>query len=95
MIVGVGLGGSFERACYLAKKALMRPLGTPNAKPHLAQLEKDLLDAVNRTGVGPMGLGGIKTAMAVHVEAYSCHITSLPVAVNLDCHSHRHRHVEL
>jgi fumarate hydratase subunit alpha len=95
VIVGVGLGGSFERACYLAKKALMRPLGTPNAKPHLAQLEKDLLDAVNRTGVGPMGLGGIKTAMAVHVEAYSCHITSLPVAVNLDCHSHRHRHVEL
>jgi fumarate hydratase subunit alpha len=95
VIVGVGLGGSFERACYLAKKALMRPLGTPNAKPHLAQLEKDLLDAVNRTGIGPMGLGGIKTAMAVHVEAYACHITSLPVAVNLDCHSHRHRHMEL
>jgi len=95
VIVGVGLGGSFERACYLAKKALMRPLGTENPKPHLAQLEKELLDAVNRTGVGPMGLGGIKTAMAVHVESYACHITSLPVAVNLDCHSHRHREIEI
>ena len=95
VIVGVGLGGSFERSCYLAKKALMRPLGTANNEPHLAELEKDLLEAVNRTGVGPMGLGGIKTAMAVHVEAYSCHITSLPVAVNLDCHSHRHREVEI
>jgi fumarate hydratase subunit alpha len=91
LVVGVGLGGSFERACYLSKKALLRPLGQPNAKPHLAELEKDLLEAVNRTGVGPLGLGGIKTAMAVHVEAFACHITSLPVAVNLDCHSHRHR----
>jgi fumarate hydratase subunit alpha len=95
VLVGVGLGGSFERACCLAKKALLRPLGQPHPKPHLAELERDLLEAVNRTGVGPLGLGGIKTAMAVHVEAFACHITSLPVAVNLDCHSHRHRETEL
>jgi fumarate hydratase subunit alpha len=95
VLVGVGLGGSFERACCLAKKALLRPLGQPHPKPHLAELERDLLEAVNRTGVGPLGLGGTKTAMAVHVEAFACHITSLPVAVNLDCHSHRHRETEL
>ena len=95
VLVGVGLGGSFERACYLAKKALLRPLGQPHPKPHLAELERDLLEAVNRTGVGPLGLGGTKTAMAVHVEAFACHITSLPVAVNLDCHSHRHREAVL
>jgi fumarate hydratase subunit alpha len=90
LVVGLGLGGSFERACLLAKKALFRPLGEPNPKPHLAELERELLDAVNRTGVGPLGLGGVVTALAVHVEAAACHITSLPVAVNVDCHSHRH-----
>jgi fumarate hydratase subunit alpha len=95
LVIGVGLGGSFERACYLAKKALFRPLGEPSPRPHLAQLEADLLEAVNRTGVGPLGLGGTRTALAVHVEAAACHIASLPVAVNLDCHSHRHREVVL
>ena len=95
LVIGVGLGGSFERACLLAKKALFRPLGEPNAKPHLAELERELLEAANQTGVGPLGLGGTCTALAVHVEAGPCHIASLPVAVNLDCHSHRHEEAVL
>lgn len=95
VVVGVGLGGSFERACWLAKKALFRPLSQPHPQPHLAALERDLLEAINRTGVGPLGLGGTRTAMAVHVEAFACHLTSLPVAVNVDCHSHRHREMVL
>jgi fumarate hydratase subunit alpha len=90
LVVGVGLGGTFERTCLLAKRALFRPLGEANPRPHLAELERELLEAVNRTGVGPIGLGGTQTALAVQVESAPCHIASLPVAVNLDCHSHRH-----
>lgn len=95
VVVGVGLGGTFEKAALLAKKALFRPLGKPSPHEHLADLERELLDAINRTGVGPMGMGGTRTAMAVHVEAFPCHIASLPVAVNLDCHSHRHMEAEI
>jgi fumarate hydratase subunit alpha len=95
LVIGVGLGGNMEHAAFLAKKALLRPLGRPNPQAHLAELENAILTAANRTGVGPMGLGGIRTALAAHVEAAPCHIASLPVAVNFDCHSHRHREVIL
>lgn len=90
VIVGVGLGGNFEWAALLAKEALLRPLGDPAPDPADAELERELLEKINATGVGPMGLGGAVTALAVHVAAHPCHIASLPVAVNLDCHSHRH-----
>ncbi len=89
LVVGVGLGGTMEKAAMLAKVALFRPVGEPNPEPHLAQLERDLLADVQATGVGPAGLGGDTTALAVHVEAYATHITSLPVAVNLSCHALR------
>lgn len=95
IVVGVGVGGTFERAAFLSKKALLRDLGKPNPASHLAELEQEILKAVNETGVGPMGLGGVCTAMAVHVEVAPCHIASLPVAVNMDCHSHRHRETVL
>ncbi|MGQ9732681.1 MAG: fumarate hydratase [Candidatus Zipacnadales bacterium] len=96
LILGIGLGGSFEQAALLAKRAaILRPLGEANADPELAALEADILAAVNTTGVGPMGLGGDTTALAVHVESYPCHIASLPVAVNVQCHSARHWTVEL
>jgi fumarate hydratase subunit alpha len=90
LVVGVGIGGNFEAAPMLAKKALLRPLGEPSPIPHLAELEREILSRVNATGIGPAGLGGLTTALAVHVEAAPCHIASLPVAVNLDCHAHRH-----
>jgi fumarate hydratase subunit alpha len=89
------LGGNFELAAMLAKEALMRPLGDPATHPEDAALEKELLEKVNATGVGPMGLGGAVTALAVHVASHPCHIAALPVAVNLDCHSHRHAECEI
>jgi fumarate hydratase subunit alpha len=89
LIVGVGIGGPFERAALLAKKALTRPTGAPNPDPQLAQLEAELLDAINATGIGPAGYGGRVTALAVHIESFPTHIAAFPVAVNLDCHSHR------
>jgi fumarate hydratase subunit alpha len=89
LIVGVGIGGPFERAALLAKKALTRPTGEPNPNPQLAQLEAELLDAINATGIGPAGYGGRVTALAVHIESFPTHIAAFPVAVNLDCHSHR------
>jgi len=96
LILGVGLGGSFEQAAILAKRAaILRPLGQPSPDPDLAALEGELLEAINATGVGPMGLGGRTTALAVHVESYPCHIASLPLALNVQCHSARHRTVEL
>lgn len=95
LVVGVGIGGSMERAAYLAKKALMRKVGEPNPDPEIAKLEKELLTVINDTGVGPMGYGGRVTALAVHVLAQPCHIASLPVAVNINCHSHRHAEVIL
>lgn len=95
VIVGIGLGGSFEGVAYLAKKALMRPLGKPNPQPHLAQLERDLLEEINHLGIGPQGLGGKITALAVHIESYPTHIAALPVAVNLNCSAPRRAQVVL
>jgi fumarate hydratase subunit alpha len=95
LIVGVGLGGTLDKACILAKKAALMPIGAPSGNPVDRDLEERLLEAVNDTGIGPAGLGGRVTALAVHVESYPCHIGSLPVAVNLQCHAARHRTVEL
>jgi len=95
LIVGVGLGGTLERACLLAKRASLMPIGAPSGNPVDRKLEAKLLKAVNDTGVGPAGLGGRVTALAVHVESFPCHIGSLPVAVNLQCHAVRHAEVEL
>jgi fumarate hydratase subunit alpha len=95
LTVGVGIGGPFERAALLAKKALTRPSGEPNPIPEIAKLERELLDAINATGIGPAGYGGTVTALAVHVESFPTHIAAFPVAVNLDCHSHRTSSIEL
>jgi fumarate hydratase subunit alpha len=95
VVIGVGIGGDFEKAALLAKKALLRPVGSPNAKLDLASLEEMLLKTVNKTGIGPEGLGGKVTAMAVHVESFPCHIASLPVAVNINCHAARHKTIIL
>lgn len=90
VIVGVGLGGTLEMAALLSKKALLRKVGSASPEPIDARLERRLLVAVNETGIGPAGLGGRVTALAVHVESHSCHIASLPVAVTLQCHAARH-----
>ncbi len=90
-IVGVGIGGNFELSCLLSKKALLRDLGSKNNDEFYAQLEIDLLSKINALGLGPQGLGGDTTALAVLIETAACHITSLPVAVNIECHSHRHK----
>jgi fumarate hydratase subunit alpha len=95
VVVGVGLGGTFEKAALLAKEALLRPLGQAAEDAEDAALEAELLDRINAAGAGPMGLGGASTALAVHLASHPCHIASLPVAVNLDCHSHRHAEVRL
>jgi len=95
VVVGVGLGGTFDQCCMLAKKALLREIGEKNTDPFYAQLEAELLDDINKLGIGPMGLGGRTTAVAVHIETLPCHITSLPVAVNMDCHAHRQKSVVL
>jgi len=95
LIVGVGLGGTFERAALLSKRALLRTVGQPNRQPSLAELEADLLRRINDLGIGPAGFGGRVTALAVHVEVHPTHIASLPVAINLDCHSHRSGRVVL
>ena len=94
-IVGVGVGGTFEKAAFLAKKALLRKVGTPNPDPEYAALEHEILDRINASGVGAQGLGGDVTALAVHIENFPCHIASLPVAVNLNCHAARHAGFEL
>jgi fumarate hydratase subunit alpha len=95
VVIGVGIGGSFDKAALLAKKALLRPVGSPNPKLELARLEETLLKAVNKTGIGPEGFGGMVTAMAVHIESFPCHIASLPVAVNINCHAARHKTIIL
>ena len=89
-IVGVGIGGNFERSALLAKKALLRPLGTGNPDPELGEMEDELLKEINKTGIGPQGLGGRVTSLAVHVLMMPCHIASLPLAVNIQCHASRH-----
>jgi fumarate hydratase subunit alpha len=95
LIIGLGIGGTAEQAMLLAKKALLRKVGKPNPDPEVAHLEKEVLMRVNRLGVGPMGFGGSNTALAVHALVMPTHITSLPVAVNLQCHSTRHKEVTL
>ncbi len=90
IIVGVGVGGNFEYSTLLAKKSLLRrPLGTHNPDPFYADMEKRLLERINNLGIGPQGMGGRCTALAVHVESFPCHIASMPAAVNIECHSHR------
>jgi fumarate hydratase subunit alpha len=91
IVVGVGLGGTFEKCAFLSKKALLRPLGEHNSDPKWAEVEKELLEKVNKLGVGPQGLGGRTTALAVNIEAFPCHIASMPAAVNINCHAARHK----
>jgi fumarate hydratase subunit alpha len=95
IVVGVGIGGNFEYAPLLAKRALLRTLGEHNPDPKIAKLEEELLEEINKTGIGPQGLGGRVTALAVNIETHPCHITALPVAVNIECHAHRHKEVVL
>jgi fumarate hydratase subunit alpha len=95
VIVGVGIGGTAEQTLMLAKKALLRRVGKPNLDTEVAELEKEILKRINNLGIGPMGYGGRTTALAVHVEVFATHIASLPVAVNLQCHSARHKEVIL
>lgn len=88
-VLGIGIGGTFDHAAHLSKKALLRPIGTGNKKRHFRRLEKDILRAVNSLGIGPMGLGGKTTALGVNIEEFSTHIAGLPVAVTVSCHATR------
>ncbi|MBS3887654.1 MAG: fumarate hydratase [Firmicutes bacterium] len=91
ILVGVGIGGTFEKVAYLAKKALLREVGSVNADPFYSELENEILTKVNKLGIGPQGYGGRTTALAVFIETYPAHIASLPAAVNLNCHAARHK----
>lgn len=95
MIVGIGIGGNFEMSTYLAKRALTREIGSTNPDERMASLEKELYEEINKTGIGPQGLGGKVTALAVHIEDYPCHIASLPLAINIGCHVNRHKSISL
>lgn len=95
LVVGVGIGGTMEKAAILAKKAAIREIGSKNKDPRYAQLEDDLLDIANKSGVGPQGLGGSTTAFAINVEWYPTHIAGLPVAININCHAARHAEIIL
>ena len=95
MVVGVGIGGTFEKCAYLAKKALTRPVNERSKTEYVAKLEEEMLDKINRSGIGPGGLGGSTTAFAVNIETYATHIAGLPVAVNICCHVNRHAVREL
>jgi len=95
IIVGVGIGGTFERCAQLAKRALLREIGSTHPDEFYAALEAELLEMVNDTGVGPMGLGGRTTALAVHIEVAPRHIASFPVSMNINCHAARHKYIEL
>jgi fumarate hydratase subunit alpha len=90
-IVGVGIGGTFEQAALLAKKSLLRSLGSRNSDPELEKLELEILTEINNLGIGPQGLGGRTTSLAVHILMMPCHIASFPLAVNIQCHAHRHK----
>ena len=90
VVVGVGIGGTFEKAAEMAKEALIRPVDTPSTVPYVADLEKELLATINKSGIGPGGLGGAVTALAVNINTYATHIAGLPVAVNMCCHVNRH-----
>ncbi len=95
IIVGVGIGGTFEKAAWLAKKALFRKVGQPHPDPYYAEMEKEILTQVNNLGIGPQGFGGRITALGVHIETYPCHIASLPVGININCHASRHGEIIL
>ena len=95
LIAGVGIGGTFEKAAVLSKRALFREIGKPNPDSELAQLEQELLSEANALGIGPQGYGGDTTAFAIHINTYPCHIASLPVAVTIECHAHRHQETVL
>jgi len=94
-IVGVGIGGTFEQAALLAKKSLLRSLGSKNPDPELDRLESEILTEINQLGIGPQGLGGRTTSLAVHILMMPCHIASLPLAVNIQCHAQRHKEIEI
>ena len=95
IVVGVGIGGTFDKAANLAKRALIRPTEERNANPYYAELEKELLQKINELGIGPQGFGGRSTALSVNIETYATHIAGLPVAVNINCHATRHAEIEL
>ena len=95
VILGIGIGGNFEKAALMAKEALFRKIGERNPDPDIAALEKEILEDVNKTGVGPQGTGGTTTALEVFINVAPCHIASMPVALNINCHAQRHREVEL
>lgn len=95
IIVGVGVGGTMDKCAWLAKKALLRPIGERNKVPHYAEMEEELLEKINDLGIGPLGMGGRVTALDVHIEYFPCHITALPVAVNLQCHASRYASAEI
>jgi fumarate hydratase subunit alpha len=95
LILGLGIGGTAEMAMLQAKRSLLRPVGQPSPDPELAELERDILERVNDLGIGPMGLGGRTTALAVHALAMPAHIASMPLAINFQCHSARHREAVL
>lgn len=95
IIVGVGIGGTFDKAATLAKKSLIRPVEERNSNPYYANLEEELLKEINNLGIGPQGFGGRTTALAVNIETYPTHIAGLPVAVNINCHATRHAEAEL
>lgn len=95
VVVGVGIGGTFEKAAVMAKRSLLRPIGQRHQRPDVAKLEEDLLVEINELGIGPQGFGGRVTALDVHVEVYPTHIASIPVAVNIQCHSYRHKEAVL
>lgn len=92
MVVGVGIGGTFEKCAYLAKKALTRDLNEESPVEYVCDLEKEMLEKINKLGIGPGGLGGTQTALAINIETYPTHIAGLPVAVNICCHVNRHSH---
>jgi fumarate hydratase subunit alpha len=95
MVVGVGIGGTFEKAALIAKKSLVRPLGQRHSNPEIARLEEEVLEEINKLGIGPLGLGGRVTALDVHIETYPTHIASIPLAVNIQCHCDRHKEATL
>lgn len=95
IIIGLGIGGNLEKSALLAKEALMRDIDDENSDPILNKLEKEILEDVNKLGIGPMGFGGKTTALAVKINAYPCHIASLPVAINIQCHASRHKSIIL
>ncbi len=95
VVVGIGIGGNFEKCALLAKKALTRDIGSYNEDERMKELEEDLLYKINVLGIGPQGLGGTTTALAVHIETYPCHIASMPLAVNMGCHVNRHKRIIL